>query len=207
MVLRSALVGLSKRGTKGGIMKIINSIATMALAVLTVPAQAATTYSFHLQPGVRSPDVEVGGGWAYLDFTFDRAVTGQISIYVFHVEYEYENFMPRGVSSFEFHIIRSLAGVRPLPYALGSSSTFNPVSGNGWIETTSLTGSVTLAQNEMPAQLRVVSLAGGVPEPSTWLILIAGFAIIGGAQRRTMTRRPKNSTGSGDTTISRSAAA
>ena len=42
----------------------------------------------------------------------------------------------------------------------------------------------TLSVANLPAHTHVVTVDGAVPEPATWAMLIAGFALVGGAMRR-----------------------
>ena len=87
-------------------------------------------------------------------------------------------------------------GSEPLTFTVaGQSFTFNPVANNAIVFTpgsftfTGTGGSSSLVVtsggfDNVDAIVDNISLAGAVPEPAAWALIILGFGVIGGALRR-----------------------
>lgn len=103
------------------------------------------------------------------------------------------------ITDIAIHMDNSLFGgvaapLRILVNGVAQAFTPPPAFGIGWVNLTGLsaTGPLSLEFEQNPAQGWVFvsevsfegTIAGAVPEPATWAMMIAGFGVVGGSLRR-----------------------
>lgn len=171
--------------------------ATVALACSGLAGQAQATQFFHYQidwsgHGFGSYDIDASGSISFDRSTWHVNKPGALTavdnvictVSVGHCGTVY--FAPRflGTPSFTYDAIS-------FPFSVSNAPPGSPMTGTGFLYQDNAfsapgiySSTTTHEQSTLTVSMFTDNLRPGVPEPSTWALMILGFGAIGAAMRR-----------------------